>query len=61
MSANKKLGYFVSTATALIPVKSKANAIKLAKNWVGGASVLRECECGCGEAANKALAVFNEF
>jgi hypothetical protein len=44
---------FLSTPTSLVRYPNKGSAVAHAKAF--GGSVHRECECGCGNPASKAI------
>lgn len=54
-----KLGWFVSTFTGLTRVDTKCQALALQDECIAAGKdpgvVLRECECGCGQPASKAV------
>ena len=58
-SRRRKRGWYVSTDTALVRFSLRRDAAEtvLAARRVGRSALLiRECECGCGEPAGRAVA-----
>lgn len=59
-STRKRRGWYVSTDTALVRFSRRRDAAEtvMARRRNGDSALLiRECECGCGEPAGRAVAV----